>query len=199
MLIEMISFALIFQIFVLLTPLSSVPVMLDAYGQRMNVKKIVINAIILAYIIAIAIALVGPSLFNLFGITLDSFRIAGGIILLLLGIDKTRSKKKEKGGIKKIDAIVSIMATPLLTGPATMSFITIKTYELGLLSLFLNITGAFILLSIVFAIFLLMLPRINEKIVSILAKILGLFLIAVAIEMIAKGIHGLFPAVGLPI
>lgn len=195
----MISFALIFQIFVLLTPLSSVPVMLDAYGQRMNVKKIVINAIILAYIIAIAIALVGPSLFNLFGITLDSFRIAGGIILLLLGIDKTRSKKKEKGGIKKIDAIVSIMATPLLTGPATMSFITIKTYELGLLSLFLNITGAFILLSIVFAIFLLMLPRINEKIVSILAKILGLFLIAVAIEMIAKGIHGLFPAVGLPI
>jgi len=199
MLIEMISFSLIFQIFVLLTPLSSVPVMLDAYGQRMNVKKIVINAIILAYIIAIAIALVGPSLFNLFGITLDSFRIAGGIILLLLGIDKTRSKKKEKGGIKKIDAIVSIMATPLLTGPATMSFITIKTYELGLLSLFLNITGAFILLSIVFAIFLLMLPRINEKIVSILAKILGLFLIAVAIEMIAKGIHGLFPAVGLPI
>ena len=85
------DFALIAQIFVLVNPLSSFPVLLSAYKSKMNVKRIAITAVLIAFVIAMIIAFVGPFLFDFFGITADSFRIAGGIVLLLLGLETIRS------------------------------------------------------------------------------------------------------------
>ena len=193
---SMIDWALIFQIFVLVNPLSSVPVLMTAYKSRMNVKTIAITAVLLAFIIAFIIAIFGPMLFNFFGITADSFRIAGGIILLLLGLDTIRSGDETGGKVTQVDSLISILATPLLTGPATISFVTIKSFELGRLTMASNLTIAFVLIGIVFMLFALMIPKINAKLVNISSKVLGLFLTAVAIEMIAKGIYGIFLAQG---
>jgi multiple antibiotic resistance protein len=185
--------ALIIQMFVLVNPLSSVPVLMAAYKSKMNVKKIAVSAVGIAFVIAMIIAIVGPLLFNFFGITVDSFRIAGGIVLLLLGLDTIRSEDgKQK--FTHMDSLISILATPLLTGPATISFITIKAYELGQIPLMSNLIWAFVLIGAVFVMFAFALPKINEKLVSISSKVLGLFLTAVAIEMIAKGVYGIFIA-----
>jgi len=185
--------ALIAQIFILVNPLSSFPVLMSAYRSRMNVKKIAVTAVLIAFIIAMIIALVGPLLFDFFGITVDSFRIAGGIVLLLLGLDTIRAGD-EKGKVTQVDSLISILATPLLTGPATISFITIKAFELGQVTLMSNLVWAFALIGIVFVLFSFMIPRINEKMINISAKVLGLFLTAMAIEMLAKGIYGIFIA-----
>ena len=185
--------ALIVQIFILVNPLSSFPVLMSAYKSRMNVKKIAVNAVMIAFVIALIIALVGPLLFDFFGITVNSFRIAGGIVLLLLGLETIRAGD-EKEKVTHMDSLISILATPLLTGPATISFITIKAYELGQVPMISNLIWAFILIGIVFVLFSFMIPRINEKLINISAKVLGLFLTAMAIEMIAKGIYGIFLA-----
>ena len=79
--VSLIDFALIAQIFVLVNPLSSFPVLLSAYKSKMNVKKIAVSAVMIAFSIAIIIAILGPFLFSFFGITANSFRIAGGIVL----------------------------------------------------------------------------------------------------------------------
>lgn len=189
----LIDFALVVQIFVLINPLSSLPVLMSAYKNKLNVRKISISAVILAGIIAVTIALIGPFLFNLFKITLDSFRIAGGLVLLLLGLDTIRKRDlEEKKDIGKIDSLVSVIATPLLTGPATISFITIKAFEIGKTAIILDIFVTFILVAIVFVLISMMIPKINLKVVDLMSKVLGLFLTAVAIEMIAKGISNLF-------
>lgn len=191
--VGLIDFALIAQIFVLVNPLSSFPVLMSAYKSRMDVRKIAISAVMIAFVIAMVIALLGPFLFNFFGITADSFRIAGGIVLLLLGLETIRSDdNKEK--VTQVDSLISIMATPLLTGPATISFITIKAYELGQATIISNLVWAFLIIGIVFVLFSLMIPKINAKLISISSKVFGLFLTAVAIEMIAKGIYGIFIA-----
>lgn len=186
----LINLALIFQLFVLINPLSSFSVLLTAYKNKMNVKKIAYNSVFIAFLLAVIIALIGPYVFDFFGISLDSFRIAGGIVLLLLGIE-TISSKTEKKQVGKVDSLISILATPLLTGPATISFITIKSYEVTRMALLSNIFFAFILVGLVFIVFAYSLKSINTKVVDITSRVLGLFLTAMAIEMITTGIMSL--------
>lgn len=187
---DFVNYALILQILILINPLSSFPVLVSAYEGKLKVKRIALAAVLVAFILAVVIVLVGPYLFDVFKITIDSFRIAGGIVLLLLGLDRIRSSQ-EKKKFTKADSIVSIIATPLLTGPAVISFLMVKTYEIGRMSILFDIFLAFALVAVVFLIFSTALTRINLKIINISSKILGLFLTAIAIEMIAKGLNNI--------
>ncbi|MEI7718692.1 MAG: MarC family protein [archaeon] len=187
----LIDVAIIAQLFVLINPFSSFPVLFNAYQNKMNVRKIAVTASILALVIAIIICFIGSSLFGFFGITIDSFRIAGGICLLLLGLDTIRNRE-EKENVGKVDSLISILATPLLTGPATISFIIIKSIEIGRPVLLANILLAFILVGIVFILFSYGIKRINVRVIEISAKIMGLFLTAMAIELISRGAFNLF-------
>ncbi len=187
---EWISIALIAQMFVLINPFSSFPVLFTAHQNKMNVKKIAVQASILAFVIAVIICLIGAKLFGFFGITVDSFRIAGGICLLLLGLDTIRDKHV-KENVGKVDSLISILATPLLTGPATISFIIIKSLEIGRTTLLLNIVFTFILVGLVFVLFSYSIKKINFRVIEISSKILGLFLTAMAIELIFTGAYNL--------
>ena len=188
---KLFNLVLIIQLFVLLNPLSSFPVLLSAYKSKLNVRRIAANSVIVAFIIALIIALFGSYLFNLFGININSFKIAGGAVLLLLGLDTIRQREQKKS-IDKTDSLISIIATPLLTGPATISFIIIKTLEIGRTPILFNMFFSFILVGLVFMFFSFSIAKINAKIIDITSKILGLFLTAVAIELITSGLHGLF-------
>jgi len=191
---EWINVAIIFQIFVLANPLASVPFILSAHKDKFNVRKISIYAVFIAFLVAVLINFIGPSLFIAFGITLDSFRIAGGMILLFLAIQTIFQSENEEiqNSSHKVDSLISIIATPMLTGPATMSFLTIKSFEIGSLMLFPNIILAFILVGVIFFTFALAIPKINIKIINISSKIFGLFLTAMAVELIIQGIKGTF-------
>lgn len=188
----MIDTALIVQIFVLINPLSSLSFLIAAHNKGIDVKKLSLSAIITAFLIAVSIAFVGPYLFSIFGITLHSFRIAGGVILFLLALDTIRSNK-EKNDLTpgSLDSLVAILATPLLTGPATISFITIKAYDMAILPLIINISIAFFFVGIVFVIFSFSISKINTRLIEIVSKILGLFLTAMGIEMVVFGMKGM--------
>ncbi|MBI5223165.1 MarC family protein [Candidatus Micrarchaeota archaeon] len=188
----MLDFSLILQFFVLLNPMSSLSVLISAYKQKMDVRKLAINAVMAAFAIALCMVFVGPYLFSLFGITLNSFKIAGGVVLFLLGLDTIRPKQSTEGEFGQVEALISIIATPLLTGPATISFITLKTFEIGALAVLSNLIVAFMGVFLVFYTFSMMINKVNFKLVGIASRILGLFLTAVAIEMIANGISALF-------
>ncbi|MEM1988784.1 MAG: MarC family protein [Candidatus Woesearchaeota archaeon] len=192
MALEIINLLIVLQIFTLVNPLSSIPMLLMAYKNNADVKKIALKGVMLALIIAIAMVLIGPLLFNLFGISIDAFRIAGGIVLLLLGIDTIREKEEEEvQRSKPNDSIVALLATPMLTGPATISFLTLKTMELGAQYMIFNIILSFILVLLVFYPLATMIPKINMTVISILSRILGLFLTAMAIEMIFAGVKAI--------
>lgn len=192
MALEIINLLIILQIFTLVNPLSSIPMLLMAYKNNTDVKKIALKGVMLALIIAIVMVLTGPFLFNLFGISVDAFRVAGGIVLLLLGIDTIREKEEEEVQRSRPEnSIVALLATPMLTGPATISFLTLKTMELGAQYMIFNIILAFILVLLVFYPLAAMIPKINMTVISILSKILGLFLTAMALEMIFAGVKAL--------
>jgi multiple antibiotic resistance protein len=190
----MIDLVLLIQIFALVNPLASMPFLLSAHAKGINVRAIAFKAVLAAFCIGVAITLGGPLLFGIFGITLDSFRVAGGAVLFLLGLRMVTPAPEESEAADSIDTYITIMATPLLTGPATISFITIKSFEVGKFAVLTNLCAAFALVGVVFVLFSLLVDRINAKVVDILSRIMGLFLTAVAIELIARGLEGLIVA-----
>lgn len=192
------SITLIIQLFILINPLSSFPFLCGAHEKKCSIKRkidvqiIAVKAVITAFIIAVIIIFTGPLLFKVFEISLDSFRIAGGIVLLLLGLDTIKARhNQEELDIEGPDSLISIIATPLMTGPATISFLTLKTYEMGQFPVLANATITFIIVGIVFITGAYMIERINHKLISITSRVLGLFLTALAIEMIARGLLGI--------
>ena len=188
----MLDFAIVLQIFVLLNPIYSIPVLINAYKQKMDVSQVALNAVFVAFVIAVSLIFVGPILFETFGITLPSFRIAAGVVLFLLGIDMIRPKEESKSDLGEVEALISIIATPLLTGPATISYLTVKSLEIGQIPLLVDVVVTFIFVGIVFFAFSKIINKINLKVVGIVSRVLGLFLTAVAIEMIAKGVDAIF-------
>ena len=186
----MVNFAFVMQMFALLNPLSSFPVLMSAYKKKLDVRGIAVRASVVAYLVAMFCLFFGPQFFNLYGVSIDAFRVAGGVILFLLGIETVRPKPVHEE-LGEVDSLIAIIATPLLTGPAVISFLTIKAMEAGAAPLVPDVTISFLIVGIIFYIFSVMLPRINEKAVEILSKIMGLFLTAIAVEMIAKGMSAL--------
>ena len=186
----MVNFAFVMQMFALLNPLSSFHVLMSAYKKKLDVRGIAVRASVVAYLVAMFCLFFGPQFFNLYGVSIDAFRVAGGVILFLLGIETVRPKPVHEE-LGEVDSLIAIIATPLLTGPAVISFLTIKAMEDGAVSLVPDVTIAFLIVGAIFYIFSVMLPRINEKAVEILSKIMGLFLTAIAVEMIAKGMSAL--------
>ena len=186
----MVNFALVMQMFALLNPLSSFPVLMSAYKKKLDVRGIAVRASVVAYLVAMFCLFFGPQFFNLYGVSIDAFRVAGGVILFLLGIETVRPKPLHEE-LGEVDSLIAIIATPLLTGPAVISFLTIKAMEDGAGPLVPDVTIAFLIVGAIFYIFSVMLPRINEKAVEILSKIMGLFLTAIAVEMMAKGMSAL--------
>ncbi len=138
----------------------------------------------------------GHQLFALFGITLDSFRIGAGVLLLLSGIGLVHGKATIPGGEDDGDIAVVPLAMPIIVGPATTGTLLVMGAELvgisaksvGCLALLLAVAcitavllaGSFIQRSL------------GTRGIAILSKLTGLILAALAAQMIMTGIQGFF-------
>jgi len=186
----MLNVAFIMQMFALLNPLSSFPVLMATYKKKLDVRGIAIKASIVAYLVAMFCLFLGPQFFSLYGVSIDAFRLAGGVILFLLGIETVRPKPVRED-IGEVDSLIAIIATPLLTGPAVISFLTIKAMEAGAVPLVPDVTISFLIVGAIFYIFSVMPAPVKKKAGEIVSKIMGLFLTAIAVEMMAKGMSAL--------
>lgn len=180
------------QIFFLINPLTAIPILFLGYKKGFSVKWMAIEATFLAFSIAIAFILLGPIFFKVFGINTDSLRAAGGILIALLGLSMARGTDDEfDNDPKKVtteDTLTSLLSTPMLTGPATLSYLALKTAEVGTVSLISNTVLAFIIVGVVFLGIVQLIPNINLKYINLTSRIFGLFLLALGIEMLAAAV-----------
>jgi len=179
------------QLFFLLNPLASIPLLISAYEKGLNVRSIAMNAIILALAIAVSFIFVGQFLFQIFGISFNSFKAAGGLVIMLLGIEMVLRSEEKTWGITQARALISLIATPFLTGPATLSFLTITALDNGI---YYALTALFVAFAFVAGVFLALswlIPKINVAYIEFVSKIFGLFLIAFGLEMLVNGLKNL--------
>jgi multiple antibiotic resistance protein len=157
-------------------------------GER---RRTAMLAILVAATISGLVLVLGERLLDLFNTDIQNFKVAGGIILLIFGIQMSLGmslfKVEEKEG-NSTAAIASIIATPLLTGPATISTIIITSHDYGMLS-----TGLAIAIVLAFSAALLLISgSISKKIgkmpIQVMSTIMGLITLAWGVMFIRDGL-----------
>lgn len=88
-------------------------------------RKIVREAVLISTAILVVFALFGWLIFEIFGITIDDFRIAGGIILFIVAVDHLRGGEGRSKGLQPSDIAAFPLGTPLLAGPGAISTVII--------------------------------------------------------------------------
>lgn len=180
-------------LFVAIDIIGTVPIFLGythgiAAFQR---KKLIFEAILAAFIVANLFILSGKLILDFMGITIDDFRIAGGIILLILSITDILSSSES---FKKPSADIGVvpLGIPLIMGPAALTTIIILVRNFGyiptIVSMALNLFIAWLVL--VNAKWLLKIMGDGGS--KAFAKIASLFLAAIAVMMIRVGVLNIF-------
>ena len=209
---ENIAFALLCftSFFSLMNPLGVMPVFitmtanLGAKNQRKTAKK----AMIAAFITLMAFAFSGQLLFKFFGISVDSFRIVGGIIFFQMGADMLQARlgkvKVAKEEIKQYVSDISItpLAIPMICGPGCISNAIVLMEDAGSIEQKIILIGTISLVCLLTYIILFSSTAISKMLGetgnNVLMRLMGLILMVIAVEFFLSGakpiLADIFPA-----
>jgi multiple antibiotic resistance protein len=195
------------SIFFLVDPFATIPSFLaitqgaDPARRRRMARK----GALTCFIVLTTFAICGQLIFRLFGITLPAFEIAGGVILLLIGLDMLQAKRSatqeatgdtEEGAAKEDAGIVPI-GIPMLAGPGSISTVmvlvgqvpSIWRWEMG------AIMGSIALTSLISFWVLAgagrVLKVLGETGIRVLVRVMGLLLVALAMQYFVNGMMDL--------
>lgn len=188
-------------LFSILNPLGVIPVFLTiTANESSHRKKATIKRTVTAVMIILLLsAFIGNYLLEFFGIDIDSFRVAGGILLLLIAIHMLQAKmpnikasdEEQDDAIEKEDVAVVPLAIPLLAGPGGIStvilFASAQTGAISMMSLVIVI----IAVSLTIFPILLLAEKIGHKIgntgLNVATRVMGLILASIAVKFILEG------------
>ncbi len=151
-------------------------------------NKLVLKATLTAFVICVAFLFIGNALFNFLGITVNDFRIAGGIILLIISINDLLFYSSRVRDVQPDDVGVVPLGIPLIAGPAVLTTMLILMNESGKTYVIVSLV-----LNLVINYFALRYANLVKKILrdagsKAFAKVASLFLAAIAVMMIRVGI-----------
>jgi len=199
------------SLFFLVDPIATIPVFLymTSNAQPKERSRMARTAALTCFCVLAGFSVVGTLLFRLLGITLPAFQTAGGIILLLVGLDMVQARRsgtKEVPGeaeeaVVKSDAGIVPLGMPMLAGPGAISNVVVLVGQASSWLEKATVYAAIALVSLSCFILLAGAGRIRSRMsetgIHILTRIMGMLITALAVQFIATGIKamGLFPAV----
>lgn len=193
------------SIFFLVDPFAAIPTFIaitDGADARRR-RRMAAKASLTCFIVLTAFALAGQFIFRMFGITLPAFEIAGGLILLLIGIDMLQAKRsptQESGGetveaSQKEDAGIVPLGIPMLAGPGAISSVMVlvgQSPDTGHMAAILGSIGITAGASYAVLSGAGWLRKIlGETGIRILVRIMGLLLVALAMQFFVNGLTDL--------
>ena len=199
------------SLFLIVDAIGNVPLfegMLHGLVHRDRVRLITLSVFI-ALITLVVFTYVGLAIFSFFNVKLYSFKIAGGILLLIIalqmlfGIRQKLSTKEEGDLVKRTDIAIVPMGIPLQTGPGAITTgillstraATVTDQAVLLFSILLVFLVSYLLYIKSEYIFKIM----GETGTKVITRIMGLILAAIAVQFIMDGgmeVAGLIKAVG---
>jgi multiple antibiotic resistance protein len=197
-------------LFVLIDPIGAIPVYLSVTPSftpaehRRTVRRI---AVATTLILLGALVIGGPAL-TLLGVSIPAFRVAGGLLILLMALGMMRAipgaarqtPEEESAAAEKPDIAVVPMATPLLAGPGAIGAMIVYGHINASVVNYLVLAAIAALVGGSTWLALRMAAPIGVRLgrtgITVTTRIMGLLLAAIAVEMAANGLRGLFPALG---
>ncbi len=157
--------------------------------DKKTVRRIIIQSLWTALLLAFSFILLGKAIFKVLGITMGDFMVAGGIILLCIAMIDLLAPGKMKRVPSDDQELGAVpIGTPLIVGPAvlTTSLLLIDQYGIFLtaISVFVNV----MLAGLVFSFSDWLMKILGPGGSRALSKVMALFLAAIAVMMVRKGI-----------
>ncbi len=181
-------------LFAIMDPFASLPVFLaSTRGCRPEeVTGVASRAVAIAGIIAVVFVLAGPPLLATLSITLSDFKIAGGIVLVLLGLENALNFSLSPSGKKKegLESAAVLIGTPLLTGPGLMTSLVVTGGEYGLATAIMALGGALLLSWAVLVKASDLQKVVGGRLVTVISRVIGLVLIGMGVSLIRAGFAG---------
>lgn len=180
-------------LFVIMDPFASMPIFLSLTKglPKRKVAENATNAITVASILLFLFLFFGLSILGFFRININSFTIAGGIILLIIGIQYVLGMQFKKENVEDFDVASVPIGTPLITGPGVITITIILVSEYGYLVTMIAAIVS-LLLTWLFLFFSARIYKfIGEHWAKVMSRVMGLLLAAIAVEFIKQGIMGI--------
>ena len=197
------AIALYLKLFFLLTPFFVLGTFLTltAGSDSALKQKLAVRIAVGAAIVTLVIFFYGTWIMKLFGITVDAFRTGSGVLLLLVAISLVYGTQSQKNDYQKenlLDLAIVPLAVPITAGPATLGTLMVMGLEtpliIGKVITAVSLVGAVASIGVM----LFYSERIEKVLgrasISILSKITGLILSAIAAQMIVIGVRQLWLA-----
>ena len=187
----------------IINPLSAAPMYLaltDGYSGE-NRRRTLRSAIITAFTVLALFALLGGTIFQLFGITIHAFRIAGGIIFFGIGMDMLQAKRS-RGKVtleEEIEATtkealgITPLGIPMITGPGAITTVMVLMTQATTLT---RVAIVFAAVTVVLAITWGVLAAAHRLVrffgqtgLNVMTRIMGLLVTVIAVQFIIDGIR----------
>lgn len=195
-------------------PLAIVPFFIH-YTQDFTAaqrRRTVATASFTAFLVIAGSALLGLQLLEFFGISLASFQVGGGMLLLISSMNmlnaqpaeaKRETRDLEDGAAKAaMGASIAVvpLTIPLLTGPATMSTVVIYAQRAHTFWQLMALVGYGVVIGLATALCFALAEPIARFLgntgIKVMTRLMGLILAALAVEVMAAGLITLFPGLG---
>lgn len=195
------SFVAFSSIFFLVDPFAAIPPFLAMTADAGSAarRRMAARASWTCFIVLTLFAASGSFIFKLFGITLPAFEIAGGLILLLIGLEMLQARRSTQEGISeteegthKDDIGITPLGIPLLAGPGAISTVMVL---MGASPSWQHAVPIFVAIGVTaFTSFQILAQadrvrrRMGETGIRIMMRIMGLMLTAIAVQFVINGL-----------
>jgi multiple antibiotic resistance protein len=202
------------SVFFLVDPFAVIPMFLavTANAAKEERRGVARRSALTCAIVLCSFALAGSLIFKMFGITLPAFKIAGGIILMGIGLDMLQAKQsgtkataeEQQEGAEKPDASIIPLGMPMLAGPGAISTVMVLVGESHTVWQHVIIYATIVLTAYVSYLILAgadgVRKYLGETGIRILMRLMGLLLVALAVQFIANGLtdFGLLKHIATP-
>lgn len=199
---ELLSFGLLAftSFFTLINPLSTMPIFMTMtadlnQGQRTTIAK---NASVIAFLTIVLFAFLGQLLFSFFGISVNSFRVVGGIIFFLMGMDMLQARlgkvKMKDSEIKNYasDITVTPLAIPMICGPGALTNAIVLMEDAHTIAhKLIMISAVLVVMLLTFIIFYSsskIIKLMGQTGLNVMMRLMGLIVMVIAVEFFFSGL-----------
>ena len=194
----------------IINPIGTIPIFINLTANQDNVtrNKNVLMASLSMVTILIIVLFSGESILRFFGISVGSFRVGGGILILLMALSMLNAKmsnvkqtKEEELDSAERDSVAVVpLGTPLLAGPGAISTVILYAQHYTSAAHYVYLLGVIVLLVCLTIILFRLAPTITQLLgktgINIVTRLMGLIMAAMGVEFIAYGLKQLFPILG---
>ena len=183
------------SLFVVVNPIGKVPIFitLTEKMEKRNKKLVSKNAIITTAVLLTVFAVAGIQLLSIFGITIFSFMIAGGILLFIISIEfLTHGEWRYSSSSTSGDSGIVPLAFPLLAGPGAITTVIISLQAYGGI---VSIISIVLVVSVTYLVLQLgnpLLRILGRRGSLVTTRVFAIFLAAIAVQYVVEGLKQLF-------